>query len=299
MKIFLTGATGFVGQELLSQLVREDFTVRCLVRSGSGSRLPEYPGVEIHTGDASTLSTLNGAMNGCEAAINLIGIIREFPGRGVTFQKLHLEATENLIAAARQQGVKRYLHMSANGTRPEAVTPYHRSKWQAEEAVRGSGLDWTIFRPSLIYGPNDQFVNMLAEMVRKLPLVPVMGNGQYRMQPVSVDSVARGFVRALAMKDSIGQTYHCGGPQPLSYDRILDLIGKSLGKASVGKLHHPLLMMRPVVSVMEKFSFFPITKGQLQMLLEENCCDPDPWQRFFEIEQPSFEAGIATYLKNR
>lgn len=299
MKVFLTGATGFVGQELLNQLVEAGISVRCLVRSNSGSRLPELPGVEIHTGDATLPESLQGGLQGCQAIINLIGIIREFPGRGITFQKMHVEATENLIAAAQAQGIRRYLQMSANGTRADAVTPYHRTKWQAEEALRSSDLDWTIFRPSLIYGPGDEFVNMLADMLRKLPVMPVMGNGQYRIQPVSVADVARSFVGALSKAESIGQTYQCGGPERISYDDLLDQIGKVLGKNSVCKLHHPLLLMKPVISMMEGFSFFPITKGQLQMLLEENCCDQGPWEQFFGIEQVSFAEGITAYLKKK
>lgn len=299
MKVFLTGATGFVGQEVLKQLVAEKISVRCLVRPGSESSLPELPGVEIHRGDATIPDSFAGSLKGCQAIINLIGIIREFPGRGITFQKMHVEATSNLVAAAQEQGVKRFIQMSANGTRPDGVTPYHQTKWQAEETIRNSALDWTIFRPSLIYGPHDLFVNMLAGMMRKLPMMPVMGNGKYQLQPVSVEDVARGFVLSLSKTDSIGQVYHCGGPKRLSYNQVLDSIGKALGKASVFKIHQPLLLMRPIISMMEGFSFFPITKGQLQMLLEENCCDPEPWQQMFGIEQVAFEDGIAGYLKKK
>ena len=134
-----------------------------------------------------------------------MGIIREVPSRGVTFSRLHFEATRNMVEAANSQGVKRFLQMSANGTRPQAESPYHRTKWQAEEAVRDSELEWTIFRPSLIFGPEDEFVNMLAGLVRKLPLVPVIGNGRYRMTPVAVQDVARSFVAALEKKETVGQ----------------------------------------------------------------------------------------------
>ncbi|HKJ04105.1 MAG TPA: complex I NDUFA9 subunit family protein [Geopsychrobacteraceae bacterium] len=299
MKVFLTGGTGFVGQNLLAQLVEKGNTVRCLVRPGSESSLLQLPGVEIHKGDATDPASLKNGMRDCQAMINLIGIIREFPAQGVTFKKMHVGATENLVAAAQKQGVKRYLQMSANGTRPDAVTDYHKTKWQAEEIIRNSDLEWTIFRPSLIYGPNDLFVNMLANMMRKLPVMPVMGNGKYRLQPVSVNDIASSFVLALSRADSIGQIFHCGGPARLSYNQVLDLIGKVLGKSSVCKIHQPLFLMKPVVSMLEGFSAFPISRGQLQMLLEENCCDPDPWQQFFGIKQQPFEDGIAEYLKKK
>ncbi|NIQ96450.1 MAG: NAD(P)H-binding protein, partial [Desulfuromonadales bacterium] len=114
------------------------------------------------------------------AVIHLVGIIREFPGKGVTFKKLHTEATRNALAAAAECGVGRFLQMSANGTRANADTGYHQTKWQAEEAVRSSSLDWTIFRPSLIYGKDGEFVTMMKELVSKLPVVPVIGDGKYR-----------------------------------------------------------------------------------------------------------------------
>lgn len=296
MKIFLTGASGFVGRDLLQRLVDQGYLVRCLVRRETAATLPQLAGVEVHIGDATDPESLNTSMRGCDAVINLIGIIREFPRQGITFERMHVATTGHLLEAARTEGVSRFLQMSANGTRADAVTDYHKTKWEAEEAVRHSGLDWTIFRPSLIYGPGDEFVNMLANMLRKLPIIPVMGHGRYRMQPVQVGSVTTSFVAALSREDSIGQTFLCGGPKPLSYNELLDQIGAALGKPKVCKLHHPLLLMRPVISVMEGFAAFPITLGQLQMLLEENICDPGPWEEFFGIEQDSFADGIARYL---
>jgi NADH dehydrogenase len=138
---------------------------------------------------------------------------------------------------------------------------------------------------------------MLAELIRKLPVVPVMGDGNYRLQPVSVVNVAEGFVRALDVDNSIGQIYCCGGPQAYSYDEVLDLIGAALGKKSVCKLHHPLLLMKPVVSIMQSIPQFPMTSDQLQMLLEGNCCDPGKWSDAFQLELKDFRHGIAEYVK--
>ncbi|PLX85799.1 MAG: hypothetical protein C0618_10190 [Desulfuromonas sp.] len=299
MKIFVAGATGFVGQALLKQLNEQQIEVRCLVRARSRGKTPTFPGVSIHEGDATQAASLQDGLRGCDAVINLIGIIRAFPARGISFQALHIDATRNLIAAAEEQGVGRFVQMSANGVRTGAVTDYHRSKWKAEQTLKASSLDWTIFRPSLIYGPGDQFVNMLAGMIRRLPVIPVLGDGRYQMQPVSVTQVARGFVRALDTDASIGRTYHCGGTRPLSYNDILDQIGAALGKKRVRKLHHPLFLMRPVIRAMEGFSAFPVTTGQLEMLLEGNVCDPSPWQKAFAIEQAPFAEEIATYLTPR
>jgi uncharacterized protein YbjT (DUF2867 family) len=296
MKVFLTGGTGFVGSEVLRQLLAANHTVRCLVRGGSEGKLPIREGVEVRIGDVVDPQSLKGLLEGCDAVIHLVGIIREAPGRGVTFARLHFEATRNMIEAATAQKVGRFLQMSANGTRAEAESPYHRTKWQAEEAIRSSGLDWTIFRPSLIFGPDDEFVNMLAGLVRKLPLVPVIGDGRYRMTPVAVEDVARSFVAALKNKESVAQIYHCCGPDTLTYDEVLDLVGKALGKDHVLKIHHPAFLVKPFLALFESIPQFPITRAQLTMLLEGNVCDPSPWARAFRIKPQSLEEGIRKYL---
>jgi NADH dehydrogenase len=297
MKVFLTGGTGFVGSEVLRQLVVAGHTVRCLVRPGSEKNLAAHEGVQIHPGDATEPDTLEEALDGCDAVIHLVGIIREFPGRGITFEKLHFEATRNVVAEAEVQRVKRFVHMSANGTREKAVSSYHRTKWRAEETVRKSSLSWTIFRPSIIFGPGDAFVNMLADMVRKLPVMPVIGDGRYRMSPVAVEDVAASFVRSLALPETIGRTFHCCGPVSYSYNEVLDLIGEALGKSRVSKVHQPVGLMKPVVSLLENFSAFPLTTSQMTMLLEGNECDPKEWAEVFGIAPKSFPQGIRSYLK--
>jgi NADH dehydrogenase len=298
MRVFIAGGTGFVGQELIGQLLAAQHQVVALVRPGSEAKLSRAERVTIHPGDATRPGSLHKGLLGCDAAINLIGIIREFPRQGITFEQLHHQATSNLVEAAKAQGVNQFLQMSANGTRPDAVTPYHQTKWAGEETVRSSGLDWTIFRPSLIFGRHDHFFNLLADLIKKLPLVPVLGDGRYQMTPVAVENVANGFVRALGKPAHAGQVYHCGGPQDLSYDEILDLIGRALGKKHVAKLHHPLLLMKPAIALLESIPQFPITRDQLTMLLEGNSCDPTPWAEAFDIDLIPFYAGICSYLQN-
>lgn len=292
MKVFVTGGTGFVGREVLRQLVAAGHAVRVLVRPGSEAKLLVDDAVEIHHGDATEPATLDGALLGCDAVIHLIGIIREFPSRGITFERLHVEATANLLAAARGQGVKRWLHMSANGAGPAGTTVYHRTKGQAEELVRGSGLDWTIFRPSLIFGPGGEFVTMLADLIRKLPVVPVLGDGKYRLQPVAAAQVAESFVRALAMPETVGQTYHLGGGASYSYDEILDLTGRAIGRGQVAKAHQPLFMVKPMIRLLEHADHFPITSDQLEMLLAGNVCDNSAWAAAFGLRPLTYAEGI-------
>ncbi|OGR29601.1 MAG: hypothetical protein A2005_11555, partial [Desulfuromonadales bacterium GWC2_61_20] len=290
-------ASGFVGSEVLRQLVAAGHTPRCLLRPGSENKLAVRDGVEIHHGDATVAASLAGALSGCDAVIHLIGIIREFPGKGITFRQLHVAATENIVDAAGAQGIRRFLHMSANGTRAGAPSPYHSSKWAAEERVREGDLDWTVFRPSVIFGPGDGFVTMLADMIRRFPAVPVIGDGQYTFSPIAVSDVAAGFVAALTTPAAVGQTYHCGGPETLTYDAILDIIGSALGKKSVTKIHYPLFMMKPVVAMLERIPAFPLTTSQLTMLLEGNSCDPTPFATAFGRTPEPFATGVRRYLK--
>lgn len=292
MKVFVTGGTGFVGGHLRRALLERGHTVRLLVH---GRRPPLQEGEEVAEGDVTRLETFRDAASGCDALIHLVGIIREFPARGVTFEKLHAEATRNAVEAARQCGVRRYLQMSANGTRPGAVSGYHRTKWKGEELVRSSGLDWTIFRPSLIFGPRDSFVNMLADMIRRFPVIPVIGDGSYRLQPIHGDDVARCFAEALERPDTVGKTYTLCGDTPLTYRELLQEIGRALGKSRVPVIHQPLPLMRMIVPLMERFDSFPLTSDQLTMLLEENVCDGS-WKREFGFDPVPFSGGIRSYL---
>lgn len=295
MRVFVTGGTGFVGRQVLSELLAQGHSVRALVRNP----LIDLPaGVETVSGDTTRYEALVGAAHSCDAIINLVGIIREFPGKKITFKRLHVETTANLIRVAQESGIPRFIQMSANGARENAVTGYHQTKWEAELRLRDSDLDWTIFRPSLIFGRDDLFVNMLAGLIKKLPAVPVMGDGKYRLQPVSVEDIARSFVLALERKDTQFQTFHCCGPDQLTYDQVLDQIGFALGRSHpVPKFHQPLWLMKPMVSLLQNISLFPMTKDQLIMLLEENICFDTNWQTTFSLKLTDFASGIRLYLK--
>lgn len=292
MKIFVSGGTGFVGGHLCRELLDRGHTLRLLVHSRGRE---DVAGVEHFAGDVTDgKSCLDGAQ-GCDAVINLVGIIREFPGRGVTFARLHVEATRNMLAAARQCGIRRYLQMSSLGTRPDAVTGYHRSKYAAEELVRASGLDFTIFRPSVIFGQGDAFISMLAGFIRSFATVPVVGDGAYRMQPIYAGDVARCFALALEKSETIGQAYELCGRDRLSYLELVDAIGRVMGRGSVLKVKNPLCLMKLVTPLLEGFSFFPLTSDQITMLLEESICD-GAWQKTFGFEPTGFADGIG-YLK--
>ena len=292
MKIFIAGGTGFVGGHLLDELLRHGHQLQLLVHKRS---LKYAHDIEQIEGDVTSLESFADAVSGCGAVINLVGIIREFPARCVTFERLHVQATVNLLAASSQAGVRRYLQMSALGTRPDACSRYHATKFRAEELVRSSGLDYTILCPSLIYGPKDAFINMLAGQLRMAPVVPVIGSGAYRLQPIHAADVARCFALALELPETIGQSYELCGNERLSYLELLDAVASAMGRSAPFKVHLPLGLMRTIIPVLQQVPQFPITMDQLQMLIEENICD-GRWKRIFGFEPRDFREGIREYL---
>jgi uncharacterized protein YbjT (DUF2867 family) len=295
MQLFVAGGTGFVGGHLRQALLTRGHSIKLLVHKKSSGSMTREEGIEEVVGDATDPTTFADAVKGCDATINLIGIIREFPERGITFDKLHVEATRNILSAAHGAGIKRHLQMSALGTRAGSPAKYFQTKFAAEEEVRNSGLDYTIFRPSIIFGPSDDFINKLAGYMRLFPAMPVIGDGEYKMQPISGDDVARCFAEALDKPETIRQTYELCGPDRMTYNELLDTIGRAIGMNKVLKINNPLGLMRLVVPVMQHFSFFPITTDQITMLVQGSTCDGS-WQKTFGFEPTRFEPAIRSYL---
>jgi uncharacterized protein YbjT (DUF2867 family) len=198
MKVLITGASGFVGRAVSEAVIREGHSVRRMAR---GIRLQDA-GTDWVKGSVLCPEDLRQALDGCDAVVHLVGIIGEVGDQ--TFERVHHEATLRVVEAALACGVRRMVHMSALGTRPNAISRYHQTKWAAEEVVRSSGLAWTVFRPSLIYGPGDGFVGLFTRMSRWSPVLPVIGRGTSMLQPVAVECVAQAFARALASKAAGG-----------------------------------------------------------------------------------------------
>ena len=302
MRIFLTGATGFVGQEIAIQLRSAGHPLAILARDPNSRRARELLSrcqAEVHTGDVQNPASLEPALRGTDAVVHLVGIISEV-GRS-TFENVHVRGTENVVAAARNTGVRRFIHMRALGTRPSAVSRYHQTKWAAEEIVRQSGLDFTIFRPSLIFGARDHFVNLFARIIRLSPVVPVMGTGRSRFQPVAVESVAAAFVRALSEPRSLGRTFDLCGPDTLTLPAMLDATMAASGRKR-WKVPVPLPVARCQAAVLE-FIFPrllrrapPLNRDQLVMLEEDNVGDAQPADELFGLTPVPFREGIGKYL---
>jgi len=301
-RVFLTGASGFVGSAILKELVRRGLAVNAL----SNRRVP--PAIEGEVkhfiADVFESGALDGAMAGCDAAIHLIGIIQENPKAGITFERMHVEATRQVIEAAKRAGIKRFVQMSAMGVRADAETEYGRTKWRAEQIVRESGLDWTIFRPSMIHGPRGEFMKMEAKWARKQSppflFMPYFGagllglNAKGRVQPIFVDEVARAFVEAIRNSKSIGRIYELGGADRLTWP----MMHRIASRAIVGKQRLTLAIpawYAKLVAAIVPGSLLPFNRDQVVMSLEDNSGDTADFVRDFGWQPMGFEQSLRGY----
>ncbi|GMT42414.1 MAG: NAD-dependent nucleoside diphosphate-sugar epimerase/dehydratase [bacterium] len=301
MKIFVAGGSGFVGSRIVALLTELGHDVACLVRRPDLAKFPDSV-VVLQEGDALNPASVAQKISGYDAVINLIGIIRDYPSKGVTFRSAHVDATQNMVHIALEAGIKRFLQMSANGTSPEG-TEYQVTKYEAEEIVKSSGLDFTIFRPSVMFGPppagRTEFCSQLAGMIRRLPVIPIFDDGSYCLQPIHVDDVARCFVSALDSKEAVGLVLHLGGDDVLSYGAALDFICIGMGISPRKKISLPWRYVKPLFRLLEKYPSFPATHYQIDMLLEGNTIPENDFKKLFGIRPKEFSFFTLNYLTGR
>jgi NADH dehydrogenase len=312
--VFVTGGTGFVGRAVVRELLSRGMTPVCLVRS-LGKLHSQHPEVNPErlveiVGDLFDAKDLHAALDRSQAVIHLVGIIIARPLRGQTFHRIHVKGTQNVVHAIRGHDIRRYLHMSALGTRPDAVSKYHQTKWAAEEIVRNTGLEWTIFRPSIIHGPDGDFMRLMKSFMCGLlpPVIPYFGSGTARLQPVSAKDVAYCFVESLVRPETIGQVIPLGGPRPYSWIELYETCRALIPGARNWKplVSQPVALAKvvavastPVMALAEKIvksaGLFRFNVGQVQMSQEDSICDPTIAERVFGIRMRSFEEELAVY----
>jgi len=277
--ILLIGGNGFVGRALAAQLQSAGYSV--LIPTGhlaAGRDLRLLPKVHLEDADIHEFDTLQGLCSRVSpsgAVINLVGVLHDKPAQpyGKIFQAAHVDLPKNIITAMQMHGLKRYLHMSALGAHSNGPSMYQRSKGDGEAAVKASNLDWTIFRPSVIFGARDQFINLFAKLTKLFPVMP-LANHSAQFQPVSVEDVATAFVRALKMPMTIHQTYDLVGPTVFTMQEIVELAKRKVGAscaiipvpAFVGYLQAlafeflpgPTLMSRDNIASMQQPNILPL-----------------------------------------
>lgn len=324
--VAVTGSSGFVGRSVVRELLGRGLKVRALVRDHAkarqafGSPLPA--GLELVTGDVCDAKVLDELVRPAQAAVHLVGIIREVRGdtghTPQTFRRMHVQATLEILDACRRNNVARYLHMSALGVSPEGQAEYQKTKWEAECAVRRSGLEWTIFRPALIHGPDGEFIQMLGKIASgEVPpylFIPYFAKGRVDhsvpmgavtfepagVQPVFVGDVAFAFAQALSAQESIGEVYNLVGSERLDWQQLCMAVRDELPGASkrmpvwyIPGAHAAIIA--DVASKIGLAGLLPFDKGQALMAVEDGTADPAKARIDLGLSPKPFRATLRGY----
>ena len=283
-----------MGRHVTTLLAGRGHQVRALVRRDDPGRAAAALPAERTPGELADPAALAALTRGADVIVHLVGIIVE--AGSATFEAVHVEGTRRLLTAAREAGVRRFVHMSAVGARDEpGATRYHRTKWRAEELVRSSGLPHAIFRPSIISGPENRPIRTLARLHRWSPLVPVFGDGGFAMQPVWIGDVALAFALA-AERPALSGVFELGGPAILTYEEFVRAIGRAAGHPRP-LVHVPLAVARAAAAALGVMGpLAPLTLDQLQMLVEGSATPANALESTFGIWALPFEEGLARFL---
>ena len=308
MRVALFGGTGFVGSYIIDQLVESGHLPRILVRSNSHSKIIFPDRCEIVEGNIANTDDIMNALEKADAVIYTIGIIREFPRQGITYEKLHFEGAVKCMDAAAEKGIKRFILMSANGVCPDG-TGYQKTKWMSEQYLKNTSLNWTIFRPSLIFGDprghdRPEFCTQLKKDLINLPvpaplfhegLIP-FNAGSFTMSPIHIKDVANIFVSSIEKENHYGKTIELGGEKEITWKEIIQIIGNAYGKKKWA-VPAPLIAVKTVAAMLDRFSWFPVTRDQLTMLVEGNACNSTKFFSENDIKPRSFDIENLSYLK--
>jgi uncharacterized protein YbjT (DUF2867 family) len=264
--VLVTGGTGFVGSGIVHALRAEDRPVRCLVRDRrKASRLASW-GCELVDGDVTDAASLRPAVEGCDRVIHLVAIRS---GSRRDFERIMEQATRDLVAAAREAGVDRFVLMSALGTTEETrdLVSYYHAKWDMEQTVKASGLEHVIFRPSFVFAEEGGALGEFKRVARLAPVTPVVGSGEQHIQPIWRDDVAAYFTRGLDLPAAANRTFELGGPDVVTWDELWRRLRRALGIRRRPLVHVPVPVMRVQATLFEVLPNPPLTRDLLKMLL--------------------------------
>lgn len=298
MRAAIIGGTGFVGSYLVDAMLAAGYDVSLLVRSGSESKVRRESEVQTVVGELETPDALTNVLEGCDAVIYNVGLIREFPRRGITFERTQYQGLVDTVAAAQQAGVRRLLLMSAIGVKNPG-TQYQQTKYRAEQHALASGLDVTVLRPSVIFGDPRGTMEFATQLYRDMvrPPIPAVSFPGVQMSPVHIEDVADAFVAALADRDAIGKTCELAGPEALSWDEMLRRVAAAAGKSKI-LLPMPLWVMRIGATLFDWLPFYPVTRDQLTMLAEGNVAESNALEELIGRKAKPFTENTLTYLTN-
>jgi uncharacterized protein YbjT (DUF2867 family) len=285
MKVLVTGATGFTGSRIVPLLLKSGYEVRCFVRETSDrSPLASLP-VEWAIGDLSTPQALTSALHGVDALINIASL-----GFG---------HAENIIASAKAAGVKRAVFISTTAIFTQLNAGSKSTRLAAEETIRASGLDYTILRPTMIYGsPRDRNMWRLIRLLKISPILPIFGDGESLQQPIFVDDVAQSVLLVLQNDATIHKSYNIAGKSPLTYNQVIDTVASALGRR-VWKLHLPHMPIVRALQFTERMKLrLPIKAEQVLRLNENKAFSYEEAKQDFGFNPRSFEDGIKTEIFN-
>jgi NADH dehydrogenase len=309
VRVALFGGTGFVGSYIIDQLIESSHLPRILVRSNSHNKIISPDRCEIVEGNIANTDDIMNALEKADAVIYTIGIIREFPRQGITYEKLNFEGAVKCMDAAAEKGIKRFILMSTNGVCPDG-TGYQKTKWMSEQYLKNTSLNWTIFRPSLIFGDprghdRSEFCTQLKKDLISLPfpaplfhegLLP-FNAGSFAMSPIHVENVADIYVSSIEKDNHYGKTIELGGETELSWKEIIKIISNASGKKKWA-LPAPVIGVKTVAAVFGRFSWFPVTKDQLTMLVEGNTCTSTKYFTENSLKPLPFDIKNLSYLKD-
>lgn len=263
--ILVTGANGFVGKHVVDVLRADGRDVRALVRDRSDADALAQQGVELAEGDVTNPASLRTALTGCDTVIHLVAIRQ---GKPEQFQRVMVDGTRNLLTAAKDASVQRFIHMSALGTSPETkdLVPYYGAKWTMEQDVKASGLPYVIFRPSFIFAKDGGILPTFATIAKLAPVTPITGSGKQRIQPIWADDVAAYFAKAVDLEAATNQTFELGGPEAVSWNEFWERLKRVRGSRRPS-FHVPMGLMRLNALVTERLpGNIPLTRDLLKML---------------------------------